>query len=142
MLKANAALALIALLLPFEANANGFGVCAQHSEPRLKISACIEASRSTSYAWILRWVYRELARAQRERGEIEPALASYRRSLAAQEDATVRREMQELADTSSVSLAIACAVSTEAQAVDAINLAGGLDGSALSRPTSFYCSGF
>src|SRR5262249_39263551 len=83
--------------LPLEASANTFGNCTQQSDLQLKIAACTEASRSTSYPWILRWVYRELARAHRERGEIELALASYTRSLAIREDEAVRREMDQLA---------------------------------------------
>ena len=66
MLKAPAAFALLALVLPLEASANTFGNCAQQSNLELKIAACTEASRSTSYPWILRWVYRELARAVQE----------------------------------------------------------------------------
>jgi len=97
MLKARAAFALLALVLPLEASANTFGNCTQQSDLQLKIAACTEASRSTSYPWILRWVYRELARAHRERGEIELALASYTRSLAIREDEAVRREMDQLA---------------------------------------------
>jgi len=96
MLKAPAAFALLALVFPLEASANPFGNCAQQRDLELKIAACTEAAKSTSYPWILRWVYRELARAHGERGEIELALASYTRSLAAREDETVRREMEEL----------------------------------------------
>jgi hypothetical protein len=117
MLKAPAAFALLALVLPLEASANTFGNCAQQSNLELKIAACTEASRSTSYPWILRWVYRELARAHRERGEIELALASYTRSLAAREDETVRREMEQLAHASGVMPAMGLAGLTKAEAV-------------------------
>lgn len=96
MNKGPAALALLALLFPLEASANAFGHCAQQEDLELKIAACSEASRSTSYPWVLRWVYRELARAHRERGEIALAHANYAQSLAVQEDGAVRREMEEL----------------------------------------------
>ena len=52
---------------------------------------------ATSYPWILQWVHRELARAHRERGEIQEALTSYAKALAAEERDWVRREMEELA---------------------------------------------
>jgi hypothetical protein len=61
-----------------------------------KIASCIEASKSTSYPWILHWVYRELARAHRERGEIQKAIASYAQSLAAEEREAVRRKWRSL----------------------------------------------
>src|SRR5262245_6312809 len=100
MLKAPTAFALLALVLPLEASANTFGNCTQQSDPQLKIAACTAASKSTSYPRILCWVYRELARAHRELGEIELALTSYTRSLAAWEDESVRREMEQLAHAS------------------------------------------
>lgn len=43
---------------------------------------------ATSYPWILQWVHRELARAHGERGEIQKALTSYAKSLAAEERVT------------------------------------------------------
>ena len=89
-------LALTAFANPPDASANVFGRCAHERDGEKKIAACIEASRSTSYPWILHWVYRELARAHRERGETKQAVASYARSLAAQERAWVREEMEEL----------------------------------------------
>jgi hypothetical protein len=90
------AVAVIALLSPCEVSANALGTCAHHWDLDKKIASCIEASKSTSYPWILHWVYRELGRAYRERGEIEKAIASYQQSLAAEERELVRREMEEL----------------------------------------------
>jgi hypothetical protein len=97
-------LALVALSVPLEARAqapmasgNAFGRCATQSDVVLKIAACTQASTATPYPWILHWVYREMARAQREHGETRQALASYARSLAAHEDPAVRREMESLA---------------------------------------------
>jgi len=75
---------------------NVFGQCARPSNLELKIAACTEASQATSFPWILHWVYRELARAQRENGERDKAIVSYARSLAAREDSTVRDEMDSL----------------------------------------------
>ena len=89
------AVALPALLTPLNASANAFGDCA-HQMNLKKVVSCIEASKSTPYPWILQWVYRELARAHRERGEIEKAITSYAQSLAAEERGAVRKEMQEL----------------------------------------------
>jgi hypothetical protein len=94
-------LALV-LVLPHAAgagpasSANVFGQCAHPTTLEMKIAACTDASKSTSYPWILHWVYRELARAQREHGERDQAIVSYARSLAAREDATVREEMDSL----------------------------------------------
>jgi uncharacterized protein DUF3306 len=96
MLRGLAAVALVAFVVPLEASANSFGRCAQQGNPQLKIAACTEASTLTSYPRVLRWIYREMARAHRERGEIELARLKYLQSLAAQEDEVVRREMQEL----------------------------------------------
>jgi hypothetical protein len=86
-------LTLVALILPHTASAqvltssvNVFGQCAHSSSLDIKIAACTEASQTTSYPWILHWVYRELARAQRHRGEREKAIVSYARSLAARDD--------------------------------------------------------
>ena len=90
------AVALIALLSTREASADPLGQCAHQRDLDKKITACIEASKSTSYPWILQWVYRDLARAYRERGEIQNAIASYAKSLAAEEREPVRREMEEL----------------------------------------------
>jgi hypothetical protein len=86
--KANAEAAMI--------SASAFGLCAHHSDLVVKIAACKEATRLTSYPWILHWVYRELARAQRDRGERDNALVSYARSLAAKDDKAVREEMEAL----------------------------------------------
>ena len=97
MLRGPAALALLALVLPLEASANSFGRCGQQTNLELKIAACTEASKSTPYPWVLHWVYRELARAHRQRGEVELAVARYGQSLAAQEHEGVRREMDQLA---------------------------------------------
>lgn len=91
-----ATLALFVLASPVEANGNVFGQCARQRDLEQKIAACVEASKSTSYPWVLHWVYRELARAHRERGEIQRAIASYSRSLAAEEREWVRSEMEEL----------------------------------------------
>src|SRR5262245_1956433 len=137
MLKAPAALALLALVLPLEASANTFGNCAQQSDLEVKIAACTEASRSTSYPWILRWVYRELARAHRERGETELAHASYKRSLAAREDATVRREMEQLAHASAVIPVVGLAALTKAEPAAAFNPARVIDIEALTLESDF-----
>jgi hypothetical protein len=90
------ALALVALPIQREASANVFGQCAHERNLERKIAACTEASKSTSYPWVLHWVYRALARAHRERGETREAIASFARSLAAEEHEWVRREMDEL----------------------------------------------
>jgi len=90
-------LASIALTVPLEASAEAFGECAHQKNLDKKVAACIDASKATSYPWILQWVHRELARAHRERGEIQEALTSYAKSLAAEERDWVRREMEELA---------------------------------------------
>jgi hypothetical protein len=90
------AVAFIALLSTREASADALGKCARQADLDRKIASCIEASKSTSYPWILHWVYRELARAHRERGETQKAIASYAQSLAAEEREAVRREMEEL----------------------------------------------
>jgi hypothetical protein len=81
---------------PSNASANVFGQCAHEVDSQRRIAACIVASKSTSYPWILHWVYRELASAHRERGEIKQAIASYVLSLAAEEREWVRQEMHEL----------------------------------------------
>jgi len=90
------AVALIAVFTTREASADALGKCAYQKDLDKKIASCIEASKSTSYPWILQWVYRDLARAYRERGETQKAIASYAQSLAAEERESVRREMQEL----------------------------------------------
>jgi hypothetical protein len=90
------AVAFIALLSTREANADALGMCAHQTDLDKKVASCIEASKSTSYPWILHWVYRELARAHRDRGDIQKAIASYAQSLAAEERDAVRREMEEL----------------------------------------------
>jgi hypothetical protein len=96
-------LALIAFIVPYKAtaqapisSADAFGQCAKQNDLDTKIAACMEASKATPYPWILHWVYRELARAQRGHGESEKAIISYERSLAAREDTEVRREMENL----------------------------------------------
>ena len=91
------AVAFIALLTTREASADAFGQCAHQTDLDRKIASCIEASKSTSYPWILHWVYRELASAYRERGEIQKAITSYEQSLAAEEREPIRREMEEIA---------------------------------------------
>jgi hypothetical protein len=98
------ALALVVLILPYTAgaqaprpSANVFGQCAHPSSLEIKIAACTEASKATPFPWILHWVYRELARAQREHGEPDKAIVSYARSLAARQDGAVREEMENLA---------------------------------------------
>jgi hypothetical protein len=97
-----AALAMLATIVPIgKANADAFGECAHQRNLDMKIAACIEASKSTSYPWILQWVHRALARAHRERGEIQKAIASYAQSLAAEERESVRREMEEYAASAS-----------------------------------------
>ena len=98
------ALAVLLLALPHAAAAqehkisgNVFGQCAHPISLAIKIAACSEASQATSFPWILHWVYRELARAQRDNGERDKAIVSYARSLAARPDDIVRAEMDRLA---------------------------------------------
>jgi len=74
-----------------------FGQCAHPSSLEVKLATCSEASKATDFPWILHWVYRELARAQRQHGQQDKATVSYARSLAAREDAAVRQEMESLA---------------------------------------------
>lgn len=90
------AVALIALFSSREASADELGKCAHQRDLDKKIASCTQATKSTSYPWILQWVYRELARAYRERGEIQKAIESYKQSLAAEDHELVRREMQEI----------------------------------------------
>jgi hypothetical protein len=89
-------LVLIGVAIPLEAHADAFGQCAHRRNLEEKIAACIQAAKSTSYPWILQWVHRELARSQRERGELQEAIISFERSLAAEEREEVRREMEQL----------------------------------------------
>jgi hypothetical protein len=86
------AIAGIAFLSPLQANAEVFGECAHQSDLAMKISACVDASKSTSYPWILRWVYRELAIAQRERDQMKDTIASGARSLAREDREPAQRE--------------------------------------------------
>jgi hypothetical protein len=69
-------LALIGMANPAAARADVFGLCAHQPNLEDKIAACIQATKSTSYPWILQWVHRELARAQRERRELQEAIFS------------------------------------------------------------------
>jgi hypothetical protein len=96
LLLAVATLALTVFADTPGARAEPFGQCTRQRDVDAKIAACMEASRATSFPWILRWVYRELARAHRQRGDTANAIASYRRALAAGERACFRREMEEL----------------------------------------------
>jgi len=137
MLKAPTAFALLVLVLPFEASANPFGHCAQQRDLELKIAACAQASRATTYPWILHWVYRELGRAHRERGETELALASYGRSLAAREDEAVRRELEQLTHAPGVMPGVGLAGLTTAQPVAAIHPARVIDIEALTLESDF-----
>jgi hypothetical protein len=96
-------LALVLVAAPYKADAeaavflgNAFGHCARHDDLAVKIAACKEAAKMTPYPWILQWVYRELARAQRDHGERDAAVASYARSLAARDNQTTREEMEAL----------------------------------------------
>ena len=93
-----AILALVGVFGPRDANADVFGRCAHQRDIESKIARCTEASKSTSFAKALHWVYRELARAHYERGEMEKAITGYVQSLTAEERAAVRREMQALLD--------------------------------------------
>jgi hypothetical protein len=61
------AIAGIALLSPLQVSAEVFGECAHQTNFDKKIASCTQASKSTSYPWILQWVYRELARPSRAR---------------------------------------------------------------------------
>lgn len=96
--------ALVLLATPHSAGAgaavflgNAFGQCARHDDLAVKIAACKAAVKMTPYPWILQWVYHELARAQRDHGERDAALASYALSLAARDNQAVREEMEALA---------------------------------------------
>jgi hypothetical protein len=96
-------LALVLLANPPKAGAevavflgNAFGHCARHDDLVVRIAACKEAVKMTPYPWILQWVYRELARAQRDHGERSDAIVSYARSLAARDSDAVRKEMEAL----------------------------------------------
>jgi hypothetical protein len=98
------ALVIMIIIFPYTADAQApnpsgepFGQCARPSSLPVKIAACTQASKATTFPWILHWVYRELARAQRENGEREKAIVSYARSLAARDDLAVRKEMESLA---------------------------------------------
>jgi hypothetical protein len=93
---AAATLVLVGTAFTLEADANTYGQCAHSRNLEQKISVCVRASKSTSYSWILHWVNRELARSHRERGKIQKAIISYKRSLAAEEREEVRREMEKL----------------------------------------------
>ena len=139
MFRGPVALALVALVLPFEASANSFGQCAQHTNPELKIIACTEASRSTPYPSILHWVYRELARAHQERGEIKLARNAYAKSLAAREHEGVRREMVELTRVSDPmpGARLAAPVVVENQPPPATHSAASIDISALTLKSDF-----
>ena len=75
---------------------NAFGHSARHDDLAAKIAACKEAAKMTPYPWILQWVYRELARAQRDHGERDAAIASYARSLVARDNQATREEMEAL----------------------------------------------
>jgi hypothetical protein len=93
--------ALLALVAPSVASAqmflgNAFGQCAVQENPETKISACTMAAKATPYPWVLNWVYRELARAYRDRGDPDQAAIYYARSLATKEDDVTRREMESL----------------------------------------------
>jgi len=90
------AIAGIALLSPLQASSEAFGECAHQTNLDKKIASCNQASKLTSYPSILQWVYRELARAHRERGEVEKAIVNYAQSLAAEEHDVIRKELQEL----------------------------------------------
>jgi hypothetical protein len=97
-------LALVLLATPHKAGAevtvflgNAFGHCARHNDLAVRIAACKEAAQMTPYPWILQWVYRELARAQRDHGDRDDAIVSYARSLAARDDKAVRQDMEALA---------------------------------------------
>ena len=89
-------LALIGMANPAAARADVFGLCPHQRNLEDKIAACIQATKSTSYPWILQWVHRELARAQRERGELQEVIFSLERSLAAEEREEVQRELEAL----------------------------------------------
>jgi len=97
------ALSLVLIATPHHAGAeasvflgNAFGQCARDNDLVVKIAACKAAAKMTPYPWILRWVYLELARAQRDHGERNDAIVSYARSLAARDDKAVREEMEAL----------------------------------------------
>lgn len=91
----------LALAIPLEASANDLGQCAHQRDPEKKIASCIEALKLSPYPRVHQWVYREIARAHRERGEIQSAITSYTLSLAAEDRVEVRREMEELTQSRS-----------------------------------------
>ena len=100
-LSASAAALALALAIPLEASANDLGQCAHQRDPEQKIASCIEALKLSPYPRVLQWVYREMARARRQRGEIQSAITSYTLSLAAEDREGVRREMEELTQSRS-----------------------------------------
>ncbi len=81
---------------PHKVYAHLFGRCARHSNAEVKIESCLAATRLTASPAILHWVYREMARAHRERGEIPQAVTGYMHSLAARDREAVRQEMEQL----------------------------------------------
>jgi hypothetical protein len=95
-MRAVSTLALIGMAVSPEARADVFGQCAHQRNLEEKIAACVQATKLTPYPWILQWVHRELARSQRERGQIQEAIVSFERSLAAEERAEVRRVLEEV----------------------------------------------
>jgi hypothetical protein len=75
-----------------------FGQCAHQHDLDKKIVACNAAAKSTVYAKVLHWVYRELARAHHARGEIDLAVIWYKLSLDADDREAVRLEMNAVLD--------------------------------------------
>ena len=86
----------LALAIPLNVSATDLGQCAHQRDPEKKMASCMEALKLSPYPQVLQWVYREVARAHRERGEIQSAITSYALSLAAEDREGVRREMEEL----------------------------------------------
>ena len=86
----------LALAIPLDGSAADLGQCAHQRDPDKKIASCIDALKLTPYPQAHQWIYREMARAHRERGDIQGATTSYTLSLAAEDREGVRREMEEL----------------------------------------------
>jgi hypothetical protein len=81
---------------PQKVHAHLFGRCSHHQNAEVKIKSCLAATRLTASPTVLHWVYREMARAHRERGEISQAIVGYLHALAARDREAVRQEMEQL----------------------------------------------
>lgn len=84
---------LAATCISSAAVADPYGQCLHQQDQDRKRDACVEASRSTPYPWVLQWVYRELARIHRDRSDLLQAVQYYEQSLAAEPHESVRHEL-------------------------------------------------